>query len=231
MKLQEIKVKKTKNFTTSIHVALKSLIEEKSKRDQINFTSSQLANALSMPRSMITKLTHTDHTKRVINPRIDTLLKIVDFFRDDGFNITVDDLLGKKEKSVDVQEQKPLSFTNSIKVNLFPFTGKSNTKLGTINIKVSGKSKNFFALRADSDIKPFFKKGSIFIIDEDQTIEDDTLVAAWIDKSKKFEIMKYHIYGHKRILKPLDNSEREIILLPTTQHIIAGIIIQINAKT
>lgn len=55
-----------------IHLTLRKLIEEKSKCDNVKFTACQLAQALSMPRSMITKLTHPDKSKRVINPRIET---------------------------------------------------------------------------------------------------------------------------------------------------------------
>src|SRR3990167_10553215 len=122
-RLQEENVKTSNSFTTSIHLVLRNLIEQKSKRDQIKFTSAQLANALSMPRSMITKLTHLDESKRVINPRIDTLLKIVEFFRSDGFNITINDLLGITTKSIDVQNQKVFiqDFTRKIFLHSFNF--------------------------------------------------------------------------------------------------------------
>ena len=124
---------------TSIHLVLRDLIEKKSKRDKVKFTSAQLANALCMPRSMITKLTCLDESKRVINPRIDTLLKIVDFFRSDGFNITIDDLLGITKKSIiDVREAK-LQYQNiSRTVSFyFPLLIIMKKKLGTIDIKIS----------------------------------------------------------------------------------------------
>lgn len=231
MNYKRKKVKITNNFTTSIHLVLKELIEEKSKRDQIKFTSSQLANALCMPRSMITKLTHPDLSKRVLNPRVDTLLKIVEFFRKDGFSITIDDLLGTKiGTSIDVQSQQVLSKSVSRKIPLYSFEGKTNKKLGTVDVKIPSHSKNVFALYADEDIKPFFKKGSIFIINEDENLEDDTLIAISFKKQEKFAVKKFHIEGTKRILKSLDYHEKQIILMPTTQCEIAGVVIQVNAK-
>lgn len=224
-----MKVRISNNFTTSIHLVLRELIEEKSKRDQIKFTSAQLANALCMPRSMITKLTHPDESKRVINPRIDTLLKIVEFFRSDGFSITINDLLGITTKSIDVQDQKPLIQPVSRKIPLYSFDAQSNKKLGTVDIKTPNMSKNIFALYADEDIKPLFKKGSIFIIDQDQSPEDDTLVAVNLKNSSEIHIKKYHIEGNKRILKSLDPNEDKIVLIPRFE--IMGVIIQVNAKT
>jgi len=228
IEFQEEKVKN--NFNFSLHLVLKDLIEEKSNRDQVKFTSSQLATALCMPRSMITKLTHPDESKRVMNPRIDTLLKIVDFFRADGFNITIDDLLGITKKSVDVQEQNILSQSIIKKIPLYSFNAISNKKIGTIDIKTSCKSRNLLAYYTNEDIKPFFKKGSIFIIDKDQQLDDDTLVAILSKKTMEIKIKKYHIENKKQILKPLDPSDKQIII-PNQFFEVVGVVIQVNAKT
>ena len=217
------------NFSNSIHIVLRDLIEEKSNRDHIKFTSSQLATALCMPRSMITKLTHPDESKRVINPRIDTLLKIVDFFRADGFSITIDDLLGITKKTIDVQEQNILAQNIVKKIPLYSFNTASNKKLGIIDIKISSQSKNILAYYADEDIKPFFKKGSIFVIDRDQQPDDETLVA--VKKSMGIKIKKCHIENNERILKSLDPNDEEIVRMPNPFIEIVGIVIQVNAKT
>ncbi|OGT42097.1 MAG: hypothetical protein A3F42_02365 [Gammaproteobacteria bacterium RIFCSPHIGHO2_12_FULL_37_34] len=224
-------MKISNNFTTSIHLMLRNLIDAKSTRDQIKFTSAQLANALCMPRSMITKLTHPDESKRVVNPRIDTLLKIVEFFKSDGFNITINDLLGITTKSIDVQNQKILIQDFTRKILLHSFNFKSTKKLGTIDMKVPSNSKNILALYADKDIKPFFKKGSIFIIDKDQHLEDGMLVAIVSHDSLETQIKKYHIEGNKRILKSLDHHVKEIVLMPHLKIEMIGAIIQVNAKT
>ncbi len=218
------------NFTNSIHIELKRLIELKSKRDQIKFTSSQLANALQMPRSIITKLTHPDSLKRVTNPRIDTLLKIVDFFRADGFNVTIDGLLGLDTKSINVQDQE-LPPKNMRQIILFSFDSDLNKILGEIRIKTHSKAPNIIALLADHDIRPIFKKGSIFIIDREAHPTHDTLVAIKLSSSKRFTIKKYWVNGTKQILKSLDSNESSIAITSNFQHEILGTVIQINAKT
>ena len=225
------KMRISNNFTTTIHLMLRNLIDAKSTRDQIKFTSAQLANALCMPRSMITKLTHSDASKRVVNPRIDTLLKIVEFFKSDGFNITINDLLGITTKSIDVQNQKVFIQDFTRKIFLHSFNFKSTRKLGTIDIKVPGNSKNILALYADKDIEPFFKKGSIFIVDKDQYLENNMLVAIILNNSLEIQIKKYHIEGNKRVLKSLDHPVKKIVLMPHLKIEIIGAIIQVNAKT
>jgi len=214
---------------SSIQIALEQLIEEKSRRDQTSFTSSQLAAALSMPRSIITRLIHPNPSKRVTNPRIDTLLKIVEFFRADGFNITVDDLLGTK--AIDVQQQFLDANLQQNKIPLFSFEAALSQAVGNIEIKLNTKSKNIFALVDDEDMLPMFKKGSIFVVDKELEPEDDTLVAVKFPKEKKIRIKKFHIQGHKRILTSFDAQEKPIVLLPTLHCEIVGVVIQVNAKT
>jgi hypothetical protein len=218
------------NFGTSLHEVLKILIQEKSKRDKIVFTASQLAAALGMPRSMITKLTHQDKSKRVTNPRIDTLLKIVDFFKADGFQITIEDLLGIKAKTIEIDDVAQIKHPTTI--SLYELDNK-NKKLGTINIElaIAAQSNNLFALQASRDIKPFFKTGSIFIIDKGLMPENDTLVAVQLDASHKIQIKKYYRIKSKTTLKSLDASEKDIVIMPTTQYKIIGIVIHANVKT
>lgn len=92
------------NHNSELHTVLKDLIDLKSKRDGKIFTIYQLAKAINMPHSILVKLMHSDPTKRVNNPRIDTLTKIIDFFKSDGFSISIDDLLfGQKE--IDIHSQ------------------------------------------------------------------------------------------------------------------------------
>lgn len=219
------------NVDMSLHLVLKKLIEEKSQRDNISFTASQLAAALGMPRSMITKLTHQNKLKRVTNPRIDTLLKIIDFFRTDGFNISIEDLLGMNSRSIEINNE--LSPANHpINISLVEFDNHNN-KLGTFEICLNFpvRTSNILALQTNRDIKPFFKTGSIFIIDKDSKPEDDTLIAIKLDNCNEVFLKKYHIVKNKIILKSLDNTEQDIILLPTSQCKIIGVVIQVNAKT
>lgn len=221
----------TNNFSSSLHTVIRELIEKKSQRDDNPFTASQLAAALGMPRSMITKLTHVDKSKRVTNPRIDTLLKIVDFFKADGFSITIEELLGMESKTIEINNDNIVN-ASTFTIPIHALDDK-NKKLGTIdiNLNTSTQSKNIFALRANRDIKPFFKIGSIFIIDKDMPPENDTLIAIKLDTSKEVHIKKYLLEKNKIILKSFDNDEKDIVLMPTTQCEIIGVVIQVNAKT
>lgn len=219
------------DFHLSIHVTLKRLIEEKSKRDNIKFTASQLAHALDMPRSIITKLTHSDRSKRVINPRIDTIIKIVDFFRTDGFDITIEDLIGFKDSTIDIADQSIHSSEESISIPIYTLENKKNQSIGLIDVKVVTKNKNLFGLYTNCDIEPFFKTGSIFVIDPDAPLENDNLIAIKIPHENNIEIRKYFLEENKVILKSLDPSKNNIILMPTMQCEILGVVLQVNAKT
>jgi hypothetical protein len=223
-------VKTLNSFSTSIHTTLRDLIEAKSKRDGIKFTSYQLANALSMPRSIITKLTHSDESKRIFNPRIETLIKIVDFFRNDGFDITIDNLLGIKTKSIDIQSQ-PIILSNAKQTVELYSLGNSTQMLGTAEINITQKAENTLALYAEENIDPFFKAGTVFIIDTDMLPQHDTLIAVKSDHSEKIIIKKYLKEKNKIILQPLNSSEKSITLMPTQSCPILGVVIQINAKT
>lgn len=219
------------DFYPLIHITLKRLIDEKSKRDNVKFTACQLAHALDMPRSIITKLTHSEKTKRVTNPRIDTLIKIVDFFRSDGFNITLEDLIGMKPLSIDIGSQQIDSQSEIASIPIYSFNNKKNESIGTIDIKISKKNKNVFGLYSDRNMEPVFKSGSIFIINPDIPLEHDNLIAMKTSHSQTIEIRKYLFDKNKIVLKSLDNAEKSIILMPTTQCEILGVVIQVNAKT
>lgn len=217
----------SEDFQHSIHLTLKRLIEEKSKRDKIKFTACQLAQALGMPRSIITKLTHQNKTKRVMNPRIDTLMKIVDFFKTDGFDITVEDLLGVE---INIKDNYLIGHHQVVTIPVYSLNRKN--KLGVIDIKLPAKqNKDIIALYSDKDIKPFFKAGSIFIIDLNARLENDNLIAIKLAHTRDIQIKKYCSHKNKIILKSLDEKEKDIILMPTTQCEIIGIIVQVNANT
>lgn len=229
--MQEVFVVVTEEFQTLIHLTLRRLIEEKSKRDKVKFTACQLAQALGMPRSMITKLTHFDKTKRVINPRIDTLIKIVDFFRSDGFNISLEALIGSERKQIDINSQ-PLAIKNSlVTIPIYLMDNKKDKKLGVVNLKTNREGKDIFGLHFPKDIKPFFKAGSIFIIDPYMPLKNGSLIAIRLPRSKHIEIKKYCVQENKILLKSLDEMDEDIILMPTSQPEIVGVVIQVNAKT
>lgn len=219
--------------TSQLHLTLKALIERKTKRDGVPFSIYQLAHGLDMPRSILVRLMHPDPYKRVTNPRIDTLLKIVSFFKADGFDITLDDLLTETQQhTVEVNEQTIGTFNVQSALPLYSFDAEQHEYLGTVDIHLTSSKPQAIALRCDEDIKPMFKKGSIFILDKSQQPEDDTLVAVKIAPYKQILIRKYYIVdGHRAILKSYNPEEKDIILLPTLSYQLLGVVVQINAKT
>lgn len=223
-------MKQLNNCSTSIHRVLKWLIEEKSKRDNVKFTGYQLANALDMPRSIITKLTHADDSKRIINPKIETLLKIVNYFKLDGFDITIDDLLGLGSRSIDVQIQPLLSNQKTQTIPLYSMN-HDKQQLGSIDINLSAIESDLQAYYLEEDIQPFFKTGSIFIVDLNSKPSNDTLIAIKLGDSQKIQIKKYLTKKNKIILKSIGQDEDDINLMPTEVCNILGVVIHINAKT
>lgn len=213
-----------------IHLTLKALLQMKSERDGENFTLYQLAKALNMPHSILSRLVHSQPSKRVNNPRIDTLFKIVEFFKTDGFNITVNDLLmGFKEDTVNVQAEKIDSFLTEVKLPLYSFNTDQSKKLGMATIKLTTLPNNFIALLSDEAIQPLFKQGSIFIVDTQLKPKKDSLVAIKLENNSKILIRKFHIERNKKWLKSIDDSVDPVIL-EQKYHSIIGVIIQINAK-
>lgn len=221
----------TENIAHSIHVKLNNLLQQKSQRDRVNFTGSQLANALDVPRSVIQRLLHPDPHKRVTNPKIETLLKIVDFFRTDGFSITVDDLLGTHSKAIDVQAQTLDLLNVQATIPVFAMDNSKAENLGMVDINIASHSNNLIAFLANNDIKPMFKKGSLFIVDKNMQPEDNTLVAVRLNNNQQVLVRKYYIQKHQRVLKSYDPMEETIVLQPTMNYELLGVVIQVNAKT
>ncbi|HGU7213391.1 TPA: hypothetical protein ACNBBG_003098 [Legionella pneumophila] len=208
---------------------LRELIEKKSKRDGKAFTTYQLAKAISMPHSILVKLLHPDPTKRVNNPRIDTLIKIVNFFKSDGFAIKLDDFLyGNTE--IDIHSIIIPSELSEKQVQVFSMDYEFKN-LGFIDIKLPYHHQDLMAFISDEEIKPFFLPGSVFIIDKSLKQEHENLVAARIENQSKIVIGKFLMEGSKSQVVPLDDPNKAIQLLPTMHYQILGVIVQVNAKT
>lgn len=185
-----------------------------------------------MPHSVLLRLIHLEPTKRVNNPRIDTLYKIVEFFKLDGFNITVNDLLmGLSDKAeMTIQEQQASSFNTEVELPLYSFDATKQDKIGQIKIKLSTAAKNLIGLLSDEEIKPIFKIGSIFIVDPSAKIENHSLAAIKIENNQQILIRKIYLEPNKTLLMTYDNSTAPLILNPQL-HSILGVVIQVNAKT
>lgn len=215
-------------YNNNIHLVLKDLIDRKSKRDHSTFSLSALAKAINMPHSILSKLMHEDPSRRVSNPRLDTLCKIVHFFKKDGFNITLDELLeGLKQPPLEIPSSHVAERTS---VPLYFLDSDLTQKIGSVELDLQNKSGNIIAFVSDEYIPPMFKKGSTFVVDQDAEPEHNTMVAAQLPGHEKILIRKLFIAGNKLELKIHDADPSPISLMPTMQYRIIGVVTQVNAK-
>lgn len=217
----------TINHHSGIHLKLRDLIQLKSRRDGKEFSINQLAKALDMPHSMLVKLVHQDPAKRVMNPRIETLSKIVEFFKSEGFAITIDDFIfGKNEIHIDSVRVEGNTENRHIEVfslnNVFDNIGK-------IDVTVSKSSNELVAFISEIALEPFFKAGSIFIVDTTIPMENENLIAVRIGNEPVIQIKKMVEHNNSRFLCSL-NQKEEVRFSPILHHII-GVVVQVNAKT
>ena len=216
----------------NLHLILKELIVRKSQRDRQSVSICQLAKAINMPHSMLVKLMHINPTKRVNNPRIDMLIKVVDFFRQDGFDITIDQLIaGCKAHSntIELAQQDVDILSAPQSIPIYSMTAGLQNTIGTIDVTLSTDSSNAIALLSDEDIKPMFKKGSVFIVNPSLTPENNTLVAAKAETCDKILIRKFYAEEHRNVLKSHDNHIPPIELTSASDYQILGVVIQVNA--
>jgi hypothetical protein len=171
---------------------------------------------------------HKDPEKRVYNPRIDTLKSIIDFFKSDGFSISVDDLFNRKE--IDIMSQPTIENYVDKHIQIFSLNYEQS-KIGTITMRLPDDNADLIAFLSDEEINPFFKSGSIFIVNKDIKPGDNNLVIIKSEPDKKTCLKKLSVRGAKRYLISLNDNEDVIEFLPTLHYLIVGVVTQINAKT
>ncbi|MBS0351493.1 MAG: helix-turn-helix transcriptional regulator, partial [Proteobacteria bacterium] len=142
---------------TNLSDALNELIKMKRLRDNKHFSPAGLAKAIDVDRSLIKRLLSGE----VQNPRIDTLIKIVNFFVEDGFNLRVDDILNFPNRLIDVSAQ-PLHPETNIPLPLYQMRPFSAEKIGDILIPLPNSSPGLIIIIGNQDIEPIFKAGSLF---------------------------------------------------------------------
>jgi len=226
-------VELTEHQSNTLYLTLKRLFAEKSARNptQRQFTSYQLAKALNINHSIIIKLMHPDPTKRVTRPKIDTLSKIVEFFRKDGFNISIDSLLFGYEKTTSVATQVFPSVKQEQSIPLYALHAFPLDPLGFIEIKLSQSAEHLIALQTEVDLKPIFKRGSVFIIDTRKAPESDNLVAVRFESNPEILIRKFYLEDGKTILRCYEDLSMSLELSPLSNYEILGVVIHINART
>lgn len=217
------------DFSTedTINFVLSDLIYKKSQRDGVRFTSSKLASALDLPRSSITRLMHPDKKKRITNPAIGTLVKIVEFFKADGINISIEDFVGINKKVVDVQEQQIGLLKHSITIPVYTLNGVLYENIPEITISVDDNNKNFLAFIIKEDMKPIFKQGSVFIINTDISPEDENLIGIKLNQESPVVIRKYNKKNNKITVSFFEKKTTEIDLSTLINYNIVGVVVQV----
>lgn len=215
----------------SLYGAINRLLKLKSERDGIDFNCNKLANAIGVPASVVFRLIHPDSEKRVNDPRVNTLLKIVNFFREDGFNVSFDALLGIQEHGINIADQAIEAFKNEVKLPLYSLALGENRAIGNVDIKISAPySPSIIAFYAEDDIKPIFKRGSIFVIDKAQSLVHKNLIAIRLEDSNQVIIRRCLIENDEVFVQELD-SDNKTPLKALEGCTVLGAIIQIDAKT
>ena len=214
----------------NLPMMIRQLIAQKAARDGGNFNVSQLAKALNMPHSILVKLLHLDPAKRVTNPRIDTLIKIVDFFRQEGFAISLDDLFSGvlPEQHVDVASQHTGEFAIQKTLPVFSFAVHDEQPIGEVTIKLTQPAEHAVVYMTDQDIPPLFKAGSLFIVDTYRLPEEAMMIAVRLMPGDGVKIGKLKVSAHRRVLLAFDTQEPAIDISSAE---VLGVVIQVNAKT
>jgi transcriptional regulator with XRE-family HTH domain len=222
-----VNISNIKNNLTDVANMLTHLIEAKTIRDNKRFTASQLAKAINVDRSLIQRLL----TGEVENPRIDTLVKIVNFFTEEGFNLRVDDLIGFKNTTISTKDQLIIQ-SKTCSLPLYQMNNFNGERVGTASVELSSTSPGIIALITDEEIKPIFKAGSLFIVDTLKSPEHRNMVALKVKNANKVIIRQYIIEKkNKPVLISYDAGNNNIELTPESNYTLIGVITRVQAKT
>ena len=114
-------------------------------------------------------------------------MKIVQFFQDDGFDITIDDVLKFQPNKHYFELQSGESLHKNIKVDLYNMLSETTSRT-SIQINVENNNQQLFAVKSSLDIPPLFKRGTVFIADVEKSIQEGTL--AIVDTSLGMDVCK-----------------------------------------
>lgn len=211
-------------YSSNVAAALKKLIELKSIRDNVPFTASKLAKELKVDRSLIGRILKGG----IQNPRIDTLLKITQYFINEDFNLTVDHLTQWQTQVIAVQEQAMLIE----ETNTFPLY-HSNEFLGrafaTATLTAPRASPSTVAIYADDNLGPLCLIGSIFIVDMLRRPEDRNLIAVRLNKAAGILVRRYFRNDHGSIvLRGSTPDIPDIIMNDKNDVVIIGVVTSTN---
>lgn len=206
--------------------ALTKLISAKTLRDKKRFTPSALSNALGLKRSVIQRLVHPDPEKRVTNPRVDTLMKIVNFFREDGFNISLDHFTSGSLEQDTQHGEHVLKLQKTIE--LYPSAVSLSHGYEAVELKLLSDIRRPLAYMPAEGSVPFFQDGMVYVMDTEET-PDPNANQTLIVKTGRDGVMigKYSLEHNQAILTPLVQDQTPVQLDVGKDHLILGVVKQI----
>lgn len=211
----------------NIASAINDLIAMKSKRDNSTFTTYQLAKAININRSVI----HRIMTGQIRSPGIETLTKIIRFFVNDGFQLTLDDLLNWKNQTVDVQSMEVSLLRQLVTLPLFEMSALAGVPMGKVNIMMHNNCPGMIAMVSKVSQEPIFKAGSIFIVHLNKEPKNENIVAVRYGSEQSVSIMRYEMKGDgKEWLVPFAFQEDAIGYCADSGYILIGTVVHIEIK-
>jgi transcriptional regulator with XRE-family HTH domain len=206
-------------------IVISRLIELKSKRDNIRFSTYKLAQAIGVDRSIIRRIINGE----IENPRLDTFLKIINFFIADGFRLNLEDIFPWTAKIIEVNSQS-VKEESSIMLPLYQMDNIEGEQVGTTNIISTPLPSSAIAIISTNDISPIFKSESIFIVDFMAEPKNENMVMVKINNQPDLLLKQFIINNGNHILRSY-SGEDDIIIGKNSQIKIVGIVVRINIKT
>lgn len=205
--------------------ALRRLIDAKARRDNTKFTASRLAKSIDVNRSLIQRLL----TGEVENPRLDTLMKIARFFIADGFQLSLDDLIGLDHSYRNGQQLNSESADKQVAIPMYQADRFDGNPQGEAIVTLPDNTTGIIGIELTSDIDATFKAGSLLIVDTLREPEDRNFVAINIKRNTQVIIRRLSrsSAGHSRF----DPCELDQSPTPNAELNTIGVITWIKAKT
>ena len=211
-------------YPSDVAAGLQKLIELKSIRDNVAFTASKLAKAIDVDRSLIQRILKG----KVQNPRIDTLIKITQYFVDEDFSLTVDDLTQWETQVVAVQEQA----MTIEETNTFPLYHSSEfngNPFATATVRAPRASPSTVAILADVNMGSICPENSIFIVDMLREPAQGNLVAIRLGKEDGIIVRRYFkMENSSPVLKGQTPDVPDIIMDEQHEVTIIGVVTRTN---
>lgn len=180
-----------------------NLIKLKSDRDRVDFSLKSLADAIKISSSIFYKLLRDDEAKKTKYISKNVLKKITDYFQSEGFNISLDEILGSKKVYIEDTRLTPEKTKTGIKIfdsnNCLICIGKIDT-----DIELNFADHDIIGYKFEEFIPPFFPSGSIWFADADKEPENDTICAFKFDN--KVVLKRYLIAKNEILLGDLNKG-------------------------